>query len=87
MCFQSSACSSAPWAALARFAVASINAYSSSWQPWDGGKWDERASLFLIRQACAYKDGLCSSSALMLRRVHGPREDAENRFTHGVLDA
>lgn len=23
----------------------------------------------------------------MLRRVHGPREDAEDRFTHGVLDA
>lgn len=82
MCFQSSAFSSAPWAALARFAVASINTYSSSWQPWDGGKWDERASLFLIRQA---SDG--SASALMLRRVHGPSEDAENRFTHGVLDA
>lgn len=86
MCFQSSACFSAPWAALAPFAMASINACPSSWQPWEGGKWDKRASLFLIRQTSdglGYQD---SFWALMLRRVHRPREEAENKFTLGALD-
>lgn len=51
MCFQSRACFSAPWAALAHFAMASINACSSSWQSLEGGRGDKRTSLFLLRQA------------------------------------
>lgn len=51
MCFQSKACFSAPWAALAQFAMASINACSSARQTLESGKRDKRTSLFLIRQA------------------------------------